>query len=177
VNSKGQPNTPASSKAGRARAKRARHNLAALGSAAVLVVYGAGYFRTAAAARRLAVATQITTPKDTILKYKDGLYFGRGSCRHGDLQASVAIKDGRIVAAAISECHTRYSKNVIARLPGQVVARQSPDVDHVSGATESSDAFSHALHEAITLLRPLVLASGGGQRARNRLGGARPAAV
>jgi uncharacterized protein with FMN-binding domain len=149
VNSKGQPDESASSsKARRSRAKRSRHNLVALGSAAVLAVYAAGYLRTAAAAHRLAAATPSTAPKDTILKYKDGRYFGQGSCRHGDLQAAIVIKNGRIVAAAISECHTRYSKNVIRTLPDQVVARQSPEVDYISGATESSEAFSDALHEA-----------------------------
>ena len=59
------------------------------------------------------------------------------------------IEKGRIVAAAISQCHTRYSKSVIAKLPGQAVERQSPYVDEVSGATESSDAFYNALREAL----------------------------
>ncbi len=82
-------------------------------------------------------------------KYKDGIFYGWGSCRHGDLQASIAIKDGRIIAAAISECHTRYSQNVIAMLPAQVVARQSADVDSVAGATQSADAFYYAVSEAL----------------------------
>src|SRR4051812_1367371 len=80
---------------------------------------------------------------------QNGTYLGWGSCRHGDLQASVVIEDGRIVRAAIAQCFTRYSKNVIAQLPGQVVTRQSADVDQISRATESSDAFYQAVTEAL----------------------------
>jgi major membrane immunogen (membrane-anchored lipoprotein) len=37
----------------------------------------------------------------------------------------------------------------IAALPGQVVARQSPEVDYVSGATQSTNAFYYAVVEAL----------------------------
>jgi uncharacterized protein with FMN-binding domain len=61
----------------------------------------------------------------------------------------VLIKDGRIAAAIISQCLTRYSCSWIAALPGQVAARQSPEVDFVSGATESTNAFYYAVVEAL----------------------------
>jgi uncharacterized protein with FMN-binding domain len=81
--------------------------------------------------------------------YKDGTYSGWGTSRHGDIEASVLIKDGRIAAAIISQCLTRYSCSWISELPGQVVARQSPDVDFVSGATQSTNAFYYAVVEAL----------------------------
>ena len=59
------------------------------------------------------------------------------------------IKEGRIVGAVISECLTRYSCSWIAALPGQVIERQSPEVDFVSGATQSTDAFYYAVVEAL----------------------------
>lgn len=164
------------------RAQRTKRNLVALGSAAVLAVYAAGYWRTAAAAsahgprlndrlassekKRIAGAAEKTksavgtgrlaspsnqssaTPAVTPT-YQDGVYTGWGHCRHGDLQSSVTIKDGRIVDASISECYTRYSKNVIAKLPPQVVVRQGPNVDWISGATESSEAYSDATLAAL----------------------------
>jgi uncharacterized protein with FMN-binding domain len=34
--------------------------------------------------------------------YSDGTYLGWGTSRHGDIQASVTIKDGRIVATSIA---------------------------------------------------------------------------
>ena len=78
------------------------------------------------------------------------MYLGWGSSRHGDIQAQVEIKGGRIVAASISQCLTRYSCSWIAALPPQVVARQSPETDYVSGATQSTNAFYYAVVEALS---------------------------
>jgi uncharacterized protein with FMN-binding domain len=94
-------------------------------------------------------------------QYKDGTYLGWGTSRHGDIQASVEIDSGRIVSAAIVQCLTRYSCSWISPrtpgtgspefdLPGQVVTRQSANVDYVSGATESSDAFYQAIAQALS---------------------------
>lgn len=228
-----------------------RHNLVAIGTAAVLTVYSAGYARTRDAARRFAEADQaarrpippvievgdssisiaqpadapepsptpVTTPsadrpvvasvpvspppsgsaqtpksvtsvdstapnepqKDSTLlsstdpaappvaqstdtagvppaadsvarqpQLKDGEYYGWGTSRHGDIQAGIEIKGGRITAAWVQQCLTRYSCSWIAALPGQVVARQSPEVDYVSGATQSTNAFYYAVVEALS---------------------------
>jgi len=91
--------------------------------------------------------------------YKDGVYLGWGSCRHGDIEASVTIQEGKIAVVAISQCLTRYSCGWIAPkipgaglpdLPSQVVERQGPKVDYVSGATESSYAFADAVVAALS---------------------------
>lgn len=106
-------------------------------------------------------ATTITTPAPVAeptaspttisqTQYKDGTYLGWGSCRHGDIQASVVIQDGKIISTAIAQCLTRYSCSWIANLPGQAVIRQSANVDYVSGATQSSDAFSNAVADALS---------------------------
>jgi len=79
----------------------------------------------------------------------DGVYSGWGTSRHGDIQATVEIKGGRITAAYISQCLTRYSCSWIAALPPQVVTRQSAEVDYVSGATQSTNAFYYAIVEAV----------------------------
>lgn len=81
--------------------------------------------------------------------YKDGVYLGRGTSRHGDIEAMVEITNGRITNAVISQCLTRYSCSWIAVLVPQVVARQSAEVDYVSGATVSSDAFYYAVLQAL----------------------------
>jgi uncharacterized protein with FMN-binding domain len=80
---------------------------------------------------------------------KDGTYTGWGTSRHGDIQATVQVKDGKIVLATITECLTRYSCSWIAPLPPQVLTRQSADVDIVSGATESTNAFYYAVIQAL----------------------------
>jgi uncharacterized protein with FMN-binding domain len=217
-----------------AKRATAKNNLLALGSAAVLTVYAAGYERTRAAAERFAeserrrpaapapavqdpppaaplaepphvadsVPTVVATappPKrekaaakrDTAVQsatvadtgtavalvpvpvvrdsvvappdsaadstakvaekdhYKDGVYFGWGTSRHGDIQAGIEIKNGRIASAFISECLTQYSCSWIVGLPPQVVSRQSAEVDYVSGATQSTNAFYYAVVEAL----------------------------
>ena len=219
LNSKGESPSPV---------PRGKSNLVTIGSAAVLAVYAAGFFRTRAAAQRFAgdsevrhpaevaadppvdtpilqhidsvpaaakakvrspvvavaakagnklpppidslapavavaavvpppplpVAVAVDTAPTPIEKavsgYKDGTYRGWGTSRHGDIEAAVDIKDGKIAAAYITQCLTRYSCSWISHLQGQVVARQSPDVDYVSGATQSSNAFYHAILEALS---------------------------
>jgi uncharacterized protein with FMN-binding domain len=81
--------------------------------------------------------------------WKDGTYLGWGHCRHGTLQASVVVEAGRIASATIAQCYTRYPCSVISMLPPQVPQRQSPEVDRVSSATESADAFYFALVDAL----------------------------
>ena len=81
--------------------------------------------------------------------YNDGTFLGWGTSRHGDIQASVTVKDGRIVATSIAQCWTRYSCSWVAHLPGQVLTRQGPEVDYVSGATQSANAFYWAVVDAL----------------------------
>jgi uncharacterized protein with FMN-binding domain len=104
-------------------------------------------------------ATKAAAPAPPPVHYKDGTYLGWGRSRHGDIQASVVIEGGRIVSSAIVQCLTRYSCSWIAsgvkgvgyyNLPEEVVARQSANVDYVSGATESSDAFYGAITSALS---------------------------
>ena len=64
-------------------------------------------------------------------------------------EATVVIKGGRIVSANVSQCLTRYPCSYIAALPGQVIARQSAQVDLVSRATDSSMAYRTAVTKAL----------------------------
>ena len=61
----------------------------------------------------------------------------------------MVVEGGRIQAATIAQCLTRYSCNVIGRLPPEVAQRQSPEIDYVSGATQSTNAFYYAVIEAL----------------------------
>ncbi len=124
--------------------------LVALGSAAVLMVYAAGFVRTyRPPAHRFHLIAVAARAAAGIRHFKDGTYTAWGHCPHGDLQALVVIRHGRIIAASIAQCFTRYSRDVIAPLPGEVVARQSANIDLVSRATESSDAFYEAVALAL----------------------------
>jgi uncharacterized protein with FMN-binding domain len=81
--------------------------------------------------------------------WHDGYYTGWGQSFHGDIEARVTIKDGRIVEAGIATCATRYPCYVIDTILHQPVERQSPDVDRVSRATESADAYYGGLVQAL----------------------------
>jgi len=87
--------------------------------------------------------------KEESNQLKDGTFYGWGTSRHGDIQASVEIKNGKITGANISQCLTRYSCSWISMLPPQVIQRQTAEVDYVSGATQSSNAFYYAIVEAL----------------------------
>lgn len=112
--------------------------------AAILIVYAIGYVRTAPSRRT-------TAPRPiTGAAYRDGTYSGCGRARHGRIFATVAIRRGRIVSADISDCRMKYPCSMIAALPPRVVARQSADVDIVSGATHSTEAFTRAVSDALS---------------------------
>jgi uncharacterized protein with FMN-binding domain len=93
------------------------------------------------------------TPAAIRHAWKDGTYTGWGFSPHGNIEAAVIIAGGRIASAIISQCRTRYSCAVIDMLPPQVARRQSPDVDYVSGATQSADAFYEAVVAALSKAR------------------------
>lgn len=101
----------------------------------------------------IAAAPAVTVPppqQPAKPTWKDGTYTGWGYSRHGNIEAAVVIEGGRILSANISQCRTRYSCDVIDKLIPQVAQRQSPDVDYVSGATQSADAFYGAVVEALS---------------------------
>jgi uncharacterized protein with FMN-binding domain len=97
-----------------------------------------------------AEAAPVPPPPPPAPKWKDGTYYGWGSSRHGDIQAAVTIESGRIASATIAQCLTRYSCDVISKLPPEVPQRQSAEVDYVSGATQSANAFYYAVMDALS---------------------------
>jgi uncharacterized protein with FMN-binding domain len=97
-----------------------------------------------------AVVVPIAPPPPPASKvWKDGKYVAWGGSPHGDIQATVVIEGGKILSAEISSCQTKYPCDMIEKLPPQAVKRQSPNVDRISGATESSDAFYSAVYFAL----------------------------
>ena len=81
--------------------------------------------------------------------YTDGTFVGQGSSRRGDVWVSVRIEAGRIAAVDITRSTLQYPLRDIAGLPAQVVQRQSAQVDIVSRATYSSQAFRTAVSQAL----------------------------
>lgn len=99
----------------------------------------------------VATTSDSTKPATDSVKamWRDGTFSGWGTSRHGDIEATVVIEGGKITGASISRCLTRYSCSWIAHLQQQVVTRQSPEVDYVSGATQSANAFYYAVVDAL----------------------------
>ena len=116
---------------------------AALGLAVLAISYGVGYVRTSSA--RQAIAARPTHRE----LYRDGTYSAWGESYHGRVLATVVIRRGRIVSSEITTCRMRYPCSMIAMLPSQVVARQSAEVDVVSGASQSAEAFALAVDRAL----------------------------
>jgi uncharacterized protein with FMN-binding domain len=84
---------------------------------------------------------------------RDGAFHGYGSSRHGDIEVRIEVAGGKVVYAEISRCLTRWSCSIIEKLPAQVIERQTADVDIISGATASSDAFYMAVLDAFSTSR------------------------
>ncbi len=97
------------------------------------------------------IATPTTAPIPTSVAgtYRDGSYTGLGSSRHGTIGVTVVVQGGKIASAKNSQCGTRYPCSMISALPGAVVTQQSATVDFVSGATDSSTAFTDAVANAL----------------------------
>jgi uncharacterized protein with FMN-binding domain len=121
------------------------------------------------AARRQQVAPPVTTPTPSAARpqqaaptptpraaqapaqsgYRDGTYTGSGNSRHGGMAVTVVVAGGKITSAEITNCQTRYPCSKVGALPGQVVARQTAQVNYVSGATDSSTAYRQAVANAL----------------------------
>jgi uncharacterized protein with FMN-binding domain len=93
-----------------------------------------------------------TLPSSSALStaaYRDGTYTGSGTSRRGGVTVSVTIQNGRITDVTITNATTQYPVSRIKALPGQVVALQSAQVDRVTGATYSAQAFQGAVQQAL----------------------------
>ncbi len=81
---------------------------------------------------------------------KDGVYTGEYR-EWPEMKVEVTVKKGRIAAVKVLEDSgtPEFSSQVTAALPAKMVAKGSPDVDAVSGATLSSTSLKRAVQEAL----------------------------
>jgi uncharacterized protein with FMN-binding domain len=121
-----------------------------LSASAVVGVYAAGYVITepwASLLQQVAITTPTASP--VIGRLRDGSYLGEGQSQFGNVFVTVAIAEGRITQVWINAVTTTFPSQTIDGLREEVVARQSPAVDLVSGATASSSAFMQAIQAAL----------------------------
>ena len=83
-------------------------------------------------------------------QYRNGTYNGQGSNRIGTVEVAVIVNQGKIISCEVTNCSTHYSVSAIDPvLPNEVVARQSGNVDVVTGATKSTQDFKTAVQQAL----------------------------
>ena len=109
----------------------------------------------AAAAMPIATATAIPVAA-TQPKFADGTYTGASaSAYYGNIQVQVVIQGGAIAGFKLLDypSHTGTSvainRQALPILAQEVIAAQSAQVDFVSGATLSSDAFLKSVASAL----------------------------
>lgn len=81
--------------------------------------------------------------------YQDGVYVGMGSNRRGSMEVTVTIQNDKITDVEISNYGMHYPEYYTDGLPDEVVQNQSEQVQNVSGATYSTEAFKDAVQEAL----------------------------
>ncbi len=81
---------------------------------------------------------------------RDGVYTGRalGYAEDKEIVATVTVKDGHIADVAV-EHQEKIELNATKIIPRQIVARQSLEVDAVTGATVTSQAIIEATYRAL----------------------------
>jgi uncharacterized protein with FMN-binding domain len=110
---------------------------------------------TAAAATPVATSTPAATATATAATAAststsaDGTYSATGSSRFGNVGVSVTISGGKITNVQITRVTTSFPVSRIASLPGQVIQNQTANVNVVTGATYSSQAFKQAVQQAL----------------------------
>ena len=133
----------------------------AISSAAIVAVYALGRANTSAVTDQFSgnasAAVGSVVPgtqtagavRTSSVAYKDGTYTGSGNSRHGGMVVKVVVKDGKITSANVDDCSTRYPCSDVDSLVRSAVTRQSVPANHVSGATDSSQAYKQALTNAL----------------------------
>jgi len=112
-------------------------------------------------------------PGAATTNYRDGTYSGSGTSRRGGFEVAVTIQGGRITDVQFTRVTTQYPVSRVAGLPAQVIARQSAQVDRISGATYSVQAFQQAVENALFLAQqsaPAVGAANGDPSASGTVG-------
>jgi uncharacterized protein with FMN-binding domain len=96
-----------------------------------------------------ATATPTSSTATSTASYADGTYSGTATSRFGSVTVAVTTAGGAITNVQITKVSTTFPVSQIASLPAHVVQNQSDDVNAVTGATYSSQAFKQAVQQAL----------------------------
>ncbi|MFJ7727385.1 FMN-binding protein [Neobacillus sp. NPDC097160] len=130
-------------------------------STAIAAVYTAGFVTTESQANinqpNQHVENRFQTNSSTLNNsnvqtnslYKDGTFTGTGMNRRGSIEVQVTINNDQITDVEISDFAMHYSESDVVGLPDEVLQNQSSQVQNVSGATYSTEAFQDAIQDAL----------------------------
>lgn len=85
--------------------------------------------------------------------YRDGRFTGTGASQYGDISVEVSVRRGRVASVEVTQATTFFPADAVSPLIPEVMARQSAQLDVVSGATGSSQAFEGAVQRALEKAR------------------------
>ena len=111
--------------------------------AAVLIIFFVAHIYSKSALKDVAIA-KLDTEKLT-----DGTYSGEATLKPVIARVSVTVKDGKIADVQVIEHQTGLGKKAEA-ITAEIIAKQSLEVDAISGATMSSQAILKACEDALT---------------------------
>ena len=106
-------------------------------------------------------ATPQVSPSAAGNRYRDGQFTGSNiSMRFGDVQVKVIVKGGRIVDVQTPQMpfdrprSADISQQAAPLLHDEVLQAQSAQIDSLSGATYTSDAYGQSLQSALDQAHP-----------------------
>ena len=99
----------------------------------------------------LAAAVLVASCSAAPSKWKDGAWQGKAEGAHGDVVLTVTVEKGKIKAITVDQQQeaSGISDAAFARIPREIVQKQSTQVDGVSGASLSSKAIMAAADDAL----------------------------
>lgn len=84
-------------------------------------------------------------------KYKDGTYKGTGAGKNGSIKVEIAVEKGQIKTIKTLEHKETpgLSDPVFQKIYASMIKKQSPEVDAISGGTETSKGIIDAAKDAL----------------------------
>lgn len=91
------------------------------------------------------------------VRYKPGTYASSAEGFIDDIKVSVSFSEDKIINITIDEHNETIGRNRVAfaieNIPKNIVQKQSPEVDTVTGATFTSSAIIKAVKDCVTMAK------------------------
>jgi uncharacterized protein with FMN-binding domain len=128
-------------------------------SAVVIIGFVLYSFFGKSATQSLPVKTKETVNSSAVSSgmYKDGMYTGKATdAFYGTIQVQATVQNGNIADVQFlqyphsQDTSIQVNKAAMPELKQEAIAAQNANVDVVSGATQTSQAFNESLADALT---------------------------